>query len=133
MPGRPAPLLRPEVGALPGSGALPGAASLAGLALLVLGGCASTTPARLVLPSGDILKGSATTSFNGQFYVRNERLNCTGIYEGRNVFGVGRRAPVTLHCSNGKTGSSQDAIYQTGRAGLTLSDGSKATLTLGQE
>ena len=104
--------------------------------LLAAGGCSSSTPARLVLSSGDVLQGSATTSVNGQFYVRNQKVNCTGTYEGRSVAGIGltygRKSAVTVRCSNGTTGSSDDPLYQTGQARLILSDGSKAQITIGQ-
>lgn len=109
----------------------------AGAALLALVGCSTSTPARLVLPSGDVLRGSATTNLNGQFYVKNDRVNCTGTYEGRSIGGltasVGRKSAVTVRCSNGKTGSSDDPLYETGQARLTLSDGSKAQITLSRE
>lgn len=105
---------------------------LVGLAVLTIAGCNTSVPARLVLSSGDVLRGSATTTVNGQFFVKNDRVNCSGIYEGRNLLGVGRRAPVTLNCSNGKTGTSQDSLYGDGRATLTLSDRSKAVITIGE-
>ena len=104
---------------------------LAGLAALATAGCSSSLPAKLVLSSGDVLTGSATTTVNGQFFVQNTRVNCSGIYEGRNLLGVGRRAPVTVTCSNGKTGTSQDSLYLDGRASLTMSDRSKAVVTIG--
>ena len=107
------------------------------LAMLALGGCRSSTSARLVLPSGDVLRGGATTSINGQFSVRNERVNCTGTYEGRSLAGIAltyrRTASVTLRCSNGKTGRSDDLLYQAGEAQLTLSDGSKARISIGDD
>lgn len=109
------------------------------LMLLLIGGCAGLSPttskrATLVLASGDILRGGASTTINGQYFVKNERVNCYGSYDGRSVAGMSltlkRPAPVTVRCSNGKGGSSQDDLWHSGAAELIFSDGSKGRLSL---
>ena len=105
------------------------------LALVAMAaGCRSSEPARLVLSQGVELRGSATTAVNGQFFVKNDRLTCYGSYDGRDVAGVsltvGRKSPLTVQCSNGKSGTSDDPVWQTGTATIRFKDGSTGSLTL---
>lgn len=104
-------------------------------AALAVAGCRSSDPLTLVLPSGDVLRGSATTSLNGQYSVRNDRLSCYGTYEGRTLAGVGltvgRKSAVTVNCSDGRQGSSEDPLYETGQAQIRFRDGKLGRMTLG--
>lgn len=96
----------------------------------------SSKRATLLLPSGDVLTGSASATINGQYYVKNDRMNCYGSFDGRSAVGVsftaGRPAPVTVHCSNGRSGSGQDDLWGSGVAELTFKDGSKARISLAE-
>lgn len=109
--------------------------AICAVALAAMAGCRSSERLMLVMSTGEVLTGGATTAVNGQYSVRNDRVSCYGTYEGRTVAGlgltIGRKSAVTVNCSDGRQGSSDDLLYEAGQAQIRFKDGKTGRMTLG--
>ena len=104
------------------------------LALCVgfLSACAITAPVAVVSSSGEVLKGTATSSLtSGTFEVTNGRLNCTGTYD---PSPGSKLVSVAVKCSDGRSGVGRAIrdMELSGSGIVNMNDGTKATFIFGQ-
>jgi hypothetical protein len=92
--------------------------------------CSSSTPFALVLPSGDVLRGSATTRvFKGSFYATNGKVTCSGPFTPS-----GSTVDVTATCTDTQRGegSGRETGGDSGEGTLTMKNGKTATFVFGE-
>lgn len=92
--------------------------------------CRSSTPFALVLPSGDVLRGSATTMlFKGSFYATNGKVTCSGPFTPS-----GSTVDVTASCSDTERGegSGRETGGDSGEGTLAMKNGKTATFVFGE-
>jgi hypothetical protein len=104
---------------------------------IALAGCGGGTtfgsvPFALILPSGEVLKGSASTQvYKGTFYATNGRVTCSG------PFNPGIRSDaidVLATCSDAQRGegTGQQTGSGSGEGTIRLSGGKTATFVFGE-
>ena len=110
---------------------MPGLKMIAAAGLcLTATACRSSTPFALVLPSGDVLRGSATTMlFKGSFYATNGKVTCSGPFTPS-----GSTVDVTASCSDTQRGdgSGRETAGDSGEGTLTMKNGKTATFVFGE-
>lgn len=100
----------------------------AGLCLAVTA-CNSSKPFVLVMPSGDVLRGSATTSlFKGSFYATDGKVTCSGPFRPS-----GSTVDVTATCSDAQRGegTGRESDGDSGAGTLTMKSGKTASFVFG--
>ena len=100
-----------------------------------LTGCGSSMSAAMVLPSGEVLKGTATAISAGTFVVQNDRIQCMGKFDrtilGYSVPAAWSRPAVSTTCSGPRSGKSNDRIWETNEAIIHFDNGTEARLLIG--
>jgi hypothetical protein len=106
-------------------------AALAG-GVLALGACGSM-PFEMMMPGGEVLKGSASTTGNrGSFYATNGKVTCVGPFRPE-LFGHKVGLAATCSDTDGGDGEGQDlAMGGGGEGAITLNGGRTAVFRYGE-
>ena len=96
---------------------------------LAAAACNSSKAFVLVMPSGDVLRGSATTTLvNGSFYATNGKVTCSGPFTPS-----GGMVDVTATCTDTQRGegSGRETGGDSGEGTLTMKNGKSASFVFG--
>lgn len=102
---------------------------LAGIS--ALGACGSM-PFEMLMPGGEVLKGSATATGNrGSFYATNGKITCAGPFKPE-LFGA--KVAILATCSDnaGGEGEGEDLPAGGGEGSVKLKDGKTAAFRYGE-
>jgi hypothetical protein len=96
---------------------------------LATAACTSSKPVVLVMPSGAVLRGSAsTTLFSGDFYATDGKVTCSGPFTPS-----GGRVEVRATCSDRQRGegSGAETSGDSGEGTLAMNNGKTAAFVFG--
>jgi hypothetical protein len=99
---------------------------------LALAGCGGSTPFAIVMPSGSVLKGSASTRlYRGSFFATDGRVTCSGPFTPSMRSDVVR---ISASCSDTQRGEGegQETGSGSGEGTLKLKDGKTARFVFGE-
>jgi hypothetical protein len=99
---------------------------------LALCGCAVTVPVAVIASDGETLRGQATAQEfgNSTFIVSNDRVSCTGSFNGTTPT---RTVSFATHCSDGRSGlgTAWRDTALSGNGTILLNDGTTAKFIFG--
>lgn len=99
----------------------------------LLGGCTNTQPVAVIMPSGHILRGTATGALSGgSFQVSDGKLTCSGSYDSLDMSPT---ITMPVLCNDGRKGFVVATRQPNGTDGfgkVTLNDGTEANFVFGR-